>query len=1020
MTSPNPGQAAAGVGPWVRCFTEEQRATRPPQSPQAERRWRLRTAASGQLGKIAARVFPDDPSAETVVAVLGGLTEPGACATLLDSAREAVDAGRLVLVATEHSVTGLGASLRAEEPALGVTVIKAAPTLAGLAAAKRFSAATPGVFREVVLDDPGGAVEPAMVPTIPGAAGTFPLGPADVVLVSGMTSLGDLACATALASRGAALAVLAPPGREDPRLAACLADLRAGGTRLSQKRAKLTDPAQVAVAVRSLERGLGPVTALVHAAVPGPTERCARLSESTLRGCLISQERRFSSVLAAVAPERLRVLLTFGSVAARYGAPAGACAGLAGGLLAEQARRWVAGLSRCRALHVDWAPWADPDAVGSDPGAAMAVSVADGSRMLITMLTTPDLPHRVAVHGRLGVAGAPAPLTSEAAPAAPDRGAAPAPPASGAALALRGRFLDTVRVHYPGVELVVDSLLSLQADPYLNDYRIDGLPVLPASMALEAMAQAASALTGAPRRHITGIRVAFPVVVATGEAVIRVCALHRGDAVETVLRCSETGFRVDHARAMFGDAPMADDSDGATKGGRGRHTRRQDRADMPGGGIVDGADLYGHIYFQAGRFRRIAFLPEVSSRGCRALVRGGDVKPWFGAVGGPVDVPMILGSAGLNDASAQVLQACLPHRRLLVASCESATFSGKETPGAVEVQAVRRPAAGSEGASTASGSWDVRAIDAAGQPLADWTGVTLRDLGPLTPTDGWHPTLLAAALEALAAELGIDATLRASISCGRQPLTVPRVRGGPSLPQPPSEGNPAGAAAPGNAEPSNAAGEGAARPGRWSDWAVGRGPLDGFELTVRGTRPVACRWQAVGSGRKDDPHDEELGRLRHQLRACLPDTPEAVETRLDTLAACLVALGREPGTPCVLEDARLGDWVVVRSSGVVAGCALTQISGVPATIAVCIAGRVTAPAQGNPAQGKAVSAQGPPPIRRNALLPPNCAWSSLRFSRLSGAMAEAGRPRADSPHNRSVFPPCRRQNRPRRQSDNFL
>ena len=76
---------------------------------------------------------------------------------------------------------------------------------------------------------------------------------------------------------------------------------------------------------------------------------------------------------------------------------------------------------------------------------------------------------------------------------------------------------------------------------------------------------------------------------------------------------------------------------------------------------MDGTDLYGQVYFQTGRFRRVAFLPEVTSRSCRALVRGGDDQPWFGAVPGPVDAPLILGSPGLNDATTHVLQACVPH-----------------------------------------------------------------------------------------------------------------------------------------------------------------------------------------------------------------------------------------------------------------------------------------------------------------------------------------------------------------------
>jgi len=68
-------------------------------------------------------------------------------------------------------------------------------------------------------------------------------------------------------------------------------------------------------------------------------------------------------------------------------------------------------------------------------------------------------------------------------------------------VSMRGRFLDAVRVHRPGLALVADTRVRLETDPYLADYRLDGAPVLPAVMSLEAMAQAASALAGYPMRR---------------------------------------------------------------------------------------------------------------------------------------------------------------------------------------------------------------------------------------------------------------------------------------------------------------------------------------------------------------------------------------------------------------------------------------------------------------------------------------------------------------------------------------
>jgi enediyne polyketide synthase len=907
-------QELPGAGPWIRCFTEEPRPARLPEPPGTGASWRLSGGTQTSFGKIAERIFPGDPAARTVLVLVSDPAEPVACAALPGAAAEAASTGRLVVITAAAGLTGLCASLHAEHPGLGVTLIRTVPTTAGLQAARRFAAATPGQFREVILDEAGVATEPVMVATDPAADGTFPLGPADVVLVTGVTRAGDLACATSLASRGAALAVLAPPGPEDPQLTACLAQLRAAGARVSRKKADLGDPGQVAAAVRSLERGLGPVTAVVHGAASGPVERFARLSEPALRSFLASQRARFSNVARAVAMERLRVLVTFGSVAARYGRAGGGCEALASSLLAEQAWRLAGTRPRCRVLHIDWAPWAGPEpATGGRPAAASRglppdttpIPVEAGSGLLLSLLTTPDIPARVAVHGRLGV---PAPQALRPWQAAP-RGA--------------GRFLETVRVHYPGVELVADARLSLQTDPYLADYRIDGAAVFGAAMVLEAMAQAASALAGGPQRHLTDVSLTAPVVLPAGreQTVVRVCAVRTGDTVTTVLRCAETGFLLDHAHAVFGGQPGPAPRGQAGHGPAGAASADRGPAGhqpgTPPGGMVDGTDLYGQIFFQAGRFRRVAFLPEASSRACRALVRGGDDQPWFGAVPGPVDTPLVLGSPGLNDATLHVLQACLPHRRLLPTGCESVTLSGREVRGALRVQAVRRPPEGGDGV------WDVTAADATGQPVVSWRGVRSQGMGALARTGAWHPALLAISVESRAAEFGLDPSLRAVISCGT-PLRAPGTSG-------------------------RRDGDGCA------DTAVGRGPLDGFELTVQATRPVACRWQAVGVPREEDvPLDEGLVALRRELEARPREALAAAQARLATIAACLAALGREPGTPLTVEDECDGGWIVVRSRDAAVACAVTEISGVPSPVAVSIASRLAQPG----ADG------GTPPVQR--------------------------------------------------------
>ena len=196
-----------------------------------------------------------------MLAVIGDLADPDAAATLVTAAQEAVAqeaaaAGTLVVITPAAGLAGFCASLHAEHPALGITLIRTANSMAGLLAAQRYAAADAGQFRELVLDTKGEPREPVMVASLdqpPGAAAgeLFPaaerhaaaavpareaaareaaagdsLGPADVVLISGGLTRDLLAAARVLAGCGArlVLAGTAGPGEAaaiDQGLAAC-------------------------------------------------------------------------------------------------------------------------------------------------------------------------------------------------------------------------------------------------------------------------------------------------------------------------------------------------------------------------------------------------------------------------------------------------------------------------------------------------------------------------------------------------------------------------------------------------------------------------------------------------------------------------------------------------------------------------------------------------------------------------------------------------------------------------------
>ncbi len=355
--------------------------------------------------------------------------------------------------------------------------------------------------------------------------------------------------------------------------------------------------------------------------------------------------------------------------------------------------------------------------------------------------------------------------------------------------------------------------------------------------------------------------------------------------------------------------PLEDAPGPASPGLRGEPTARTGLTVTAPGGVVDGTDLYGRICFQAGSFRRVAFLPEVTARSCRALVRGADDRPWFS---GPATVrgPLILGSPGLNDALMHVLQACVPHRRVLPAGFESLTAAGEEVRGAVSVEAGQR----------ADGGWDVIALDATGHPVLAVTRLRLRDMGPLEQHAPWHPTLLAAALEAHGTELGLHPSLRATVRCGQPPAT------GSHLAAP----DPAAAA---DGLP-------------WLDQAVGTGALAGYELTVRAGQPIACYWEATGNGTATLTSPGNLASpetlaspedLARQLRDRGSGDPAAVSTRVRAITACLTAAGWSGRTPLQLDDAHDGEWIRVRAGSITVAAVAARIDGVSQPVVIALA-----------------------------------------------------------------------------------
>ncbi|WP_306369325.1 SDR family NAD(P)-dependent oxidoreductase [Nocardiopsis sp. CC223A] len=715
---------AAGVGPWVRAFGLHRRPAAAPAPVPA--------GASPAHWTVYA---PDgDDRTERVRAALAGAgagegvllaADPDRPADSLAAAQEAADRGvRLVVLQPAATVSGLARTLHVEA-GVPVTVIEfetapdgsdTAPSAAVIAA----ETAATTAYTEVRYTREGRTV-PALVPLVPGRrghGGGAPLGADDVVLVTGGGKGITAECARDLALRhGSGLLLLgrSDPGA-DPELAANLERLAGSGIRYRYERADAADPAQVRAAVERAA-GLGAVTAVLHGAGRNEPAPLGALTPADLAAAAAPKVDGLHAVLAAVDPQRLRLLITFGSVIGRVGLRGEAHYAAANDRMSELALEYGRRHPHTRVLALEWSVWSGAGmgermgVVESLLGAGVTpISVDEGLEVLHDLLGDPSAGPVVVVCGRMG-----------------DPPTLPAP----GPLPL-GRFLERIRVHCAGTELVTDTELSLADDPYLEDHSFDGDMLVPAVIGMEAMAQVGAAIAGYPGApDLEDVEFLRPIVVSSsGTCVVRVAALVRDtDTVDVVVRTGETGFAADHFRAVL-RRPAA---------GRSAAEPRVPATDAPRVPLDPTAELYGGLFFQGKRFQRLSSYRRVSARHTVAEVSGDAAGLlWFAPY---LPQELVLADPGVRDTAMHALQAGVPDAVLLPERVDRLLPAPPGRSGPFLLAAAERFRDGD------SHVYDVELSDPDGLVVERWEGLRLRAVRSRGGPAAWPAPLLGPHLE---------------------------------------------------------------------------------------------------------------------------------------------------------------------------------------------------------------------------------------------------------------------------------
>ncbi|MFE4515788.1 SDR family NAD(P)-dependent oxidoreductase [Kitasatospora sp. NPDC056783] len=727
--------AVAGVAPWVRPFLidlTETPAPAPAAGPGGD--WEVFSSDRHPLaGPLAERLAASGPGGGVLLALPRDCSQQhvglmlGAARAALDPARRAAGT-RLVAVGDRRGAAGLAKTLHLEAPDIPVTVVTLPiPDELPAEEAERISvriaadaAATTG-FAEVRYDADGTRRVPVLraVDLDPDPAHQA-LGPQDVLLVTGGGKGITAECAISLAgANGAAIGLM---GRSDPaedaELAGNLARMAAAGVRVHYTRADVTSADQVKAAVGEITRELGPVTGLLHGAGRNEPQSLATLDESSFRRTLATKIDGVEAVLAAVDPAALRLFVTFGSIIGRAGLRGEADYATANDWLTELTVRFQEDYPDCRCLALEWSVWSGAG-MGERLGVLEAlvregiepIPTEDGVALLGRLLATPGTAPALVVMGRAG--GLPTiSLEQRELPLL--------------------RFLERPQVHYPGIELVVDAELTGGGDRYLPDHLLDGDLLFPAVLGMEAMTQAATALTGHQGVPVLeDMRFLRPVVVPVGGATtLRVAVLVTGpDTVEAVVRSGETGFQADHFRAVlrFG---------AARPGGEPAPVAE----DVPRVPLAPG-ELYGPVLFQGDRFRRLLGYRDLGARHCLAEIDDTPRSDWFAGYH-PGD--LLLADPGTRDALMHSIQACVPEATLLPVSVERLHLAdaGAARGGRLLFLDARERSRDGD-----SYLYDLEVRDEAGLPVERWEGLLLRAVRKRDGAGPWLPALLGPFLE---------------------------------------------------------------------------------------------------------------------------------------------------------------------------------------------------------------------------------------------------------------------------------
>ncbi|HEX6096003.1 MAG TPA: beta-ketoacyl synthase N-terminal-like domain-containing protein [Thermoanaerobaculia bacterium] len=736
---------AEGVENWLRAFRiDDVEVAAPPRNRKASgSQWRI----LGDWPEAAERF--ETVSGKGIVVVLPK-DDPNACIDLLLQTRDIKDGERLVVVQQAPCGSGFARTLHVERPNVSVRIVNTNDLEHVVAEAE-----ANGDFCEATYKD-GTRYEPRVRVHHVGQASARPLDATDTLLVTGGGKGIGFETALAFARETSAKLILLGRSRDDEELRLNLARLDAANIQYEYVAADVTQP---------LTRTFDHVTAILHAAGTNSPALLDALDEASFRKATTPKLDGLTNILNAVDRDKLKLLVTFGSVIARTGMRGEAHYAFANEWLARRTKEFGEQHPRCRAICIEYSVWSGMG-MGERLGTMdmlrrqgiTPISPEAATRLALDLAAENVVTGQNVVTGENVVTGfSPSARAEERAEARPTfslmacgrlgdpptiRFDAEAPPLL--------RFLEQPKVNIAGVELIADSELSLRNDPYLADHAFGGEPLFPAVVGMEAMAQVARAATGALPSRIDHLELLHPVTQST----LRIASVVEGDAVRLALRTSATQFSLDHFRTTIATTPR----------------RERPRIDIPKGNVeLEPSDVYGPLLFHTGRFQRLRRYRVLTATQCVAELTATHEQPFHRYQ--PQE--LLLGDLTIRDAAIHALQASVPHQTVLPAGIASVELFAPVAGEAIVVAHEVERHAGHF-------LWNVDIASPDGRLFERWTGLRLQVVAQRERVEDLAPALWGPYLErqlGVRTEVGANALDRVAGPALRRKDGKPLVEG---------------------------------------------------------------------------------------------------------------------------------------------------------------------------------------------------------------------------------------------------